>query len=263
MHGDDPDYYALPEERDLAAQYLLLYEMSLPYGLDLNNQINVDKSATRFSVTLENVTSRELIGLVEAGEAWLGENAPASMATYGVGPGVMFSYISARNIRSMLLGTLVAIGLIGVTIVLMLRSLRYGIISFIPNTLPAVMAFGLWGLLVGEINLGLSIVSGMCLGIIVDDTIHFLSKYLRGRREQHLDAEGAVRYAFSTVGTALVVTSIVLASGFAILAQSTFGFNGGMGKLSAIIIALALAADLLLLPPLLMFLDRSHKFRVA
>ena len=263
MHGDDPDYYTLPPERDLAAQYLLLYEMSLPYGLDLNNQINIDKSATRFSVTLENITSQELISLVEAGEAWLGENAPASMAARGVGPSVMFSYISARNIRSMLTGTLVAVGLIGVTMMLMLRSLRYGTVSFVPNLLPALMAFGLWGLLVGEINLGLSIVSGMCLGIIVDDTVHFLSKYLRARREQHLDAESAVRYAFSTVGAALVVTSVVLAAGFMILSQSSFGFNGGMGKLSTIIIVLALAADLLLLPPLLMFLDRNHKIRAS
>jgi len=263
MHGDDPDYYTLPPERDLAAQYLLLYEMSLPYGLDLNNQINVDKSATRFSVTLENITSQELISLVEAGEAWLGENAPASMAARGVGPSVMFSYISARNIRSMLTGTLVAVGLIGVTMMLMLRSLRYGTVSFVPNLLPALMAFGLWGLLVGEINLGLSIVSGMCLGIIVDDTVHFLSKYLRARREQYLDAESAVRYAFSTVGAALVVTSVVLAAGFMILSQSSFGFNGGMGKLSTIIIVLALAADLLLLPPLLMFLDRNHKIRAS
>ena len=103
----------------------------------------------------------------------------------------------------------------------------------------------------------------MCLGIIVDDTVHFLSKYLRARQEHPLDAEGAVRYAFSTVGAALVVTSIVLASGFLILAQSTFGFNGGMGQLSAIIVTLALAADLLLFPPVLMFLDRNHKIRAT
>ena len=261
LHGDDASFYRLPRDRELAAQYLLLYEMSLPYGLDLNNQINVDKSATRLSVTLENVTSRHLIGLVEAGERWLHDHAPAHMATHGVGPGVMFSYISARNIRSMLWGTLLAVALIGGTLMLALRSVRYGLISFIPNVLPAAMAFGLWSLLVGEINLGLSIVSGMCLGIIVDDTVHFLSKYLRARREQRLDPEGAVKYAFSTVGAALVVTSIVLAAGFSILAQSTFGFNGGMGKLSAIIIVFALGADLLLLPPLLIQLDRRKETR--
>ena len=257
MHGDDESYYRLPDNRELAAQYLLLYEMSLPYGLDLNNQINVDKSATRLTVSVENITSRELIRLVKSGEGWLRENAPESMRTHGVGPGVMFSYISSRNVSSMLLGTLIAIGLIGLTLMLAFRSVRYGIISFVPNLIPATIAFGLWGLFVGQINLGLSIVSGMCLGIIVDDTVHFLSKYLRARREKNLDAEGAVRYAFSTVGTALVVTSIVLASGFAILAQSTFSFNGDMGKMSALIIVLALVADLLFLPALLIYLDKQ------
>ena len=59
-HGDDEVWYRLPDKRDLAAQYLLLYELSLPYGLDLNNQINIDKSATRLTVTLGNVTSREI-----------------------------------------------------------------------------------------------------------------------------------------------------------------------------------------------------------
>ena len=232
--------------------------MSLPYGLDLNNQINVDKSATRMTITVENITSKELIGLVEAGEGWLRDNAPESMFAHGVGPGVMFSYISSRNVSSMLAGTLLAIGLVGVTLILAFRSFRYGLISFIPNLIPATMAFGVWGLFVGQINLGLSIVSGMCLGIIVDDTVHFLSKYLRARREKKLDAEDAVRYAFSTVGVALVVTSIVLAAGFAILAQSTFSFNGDMGKMSALIIMFALAADLLFLPALLIELDRRN-----
>ena len=114
--------------------------------------------------------------------------APESMFVHGVGPGVMFSYISRRNVSSMLVGTLIAIGLIGLTLMLALRSFRYGLVSFIPNLLPATMVFGLWGLFVGQINLGLSIVSGMCLGIIVDDTVHFLSKYLRARRERGLSA---------------------------------------------------------------------------
>ena len=216
----------------------------------------MDKSATKLSVTVQNITSKELIGLVETGEEWLRANGPEHMVTHGVGPGVMFSYISSRNVSSMLVGTVLAIVLIGITLVLALRSVKYGLISFIPNLMPAAVAFGLWGLFVGQINLGLSIVSGMCLGIVVDDSVHFLSKYLRARREKKLDAEAAVRYAFSTVGTALVVTSVVLAAGFTILAQSTFSFNGDMGRMSALIIVIALAADLLLLPPLLMRIDR-------
>jgi len=252
MHGDDESFYRLPDERDLAAQYLLLYEMSLPYGLDLNDTIDVDKSAARLMVTTANVKSKELIALVEAGEQWLAENAPEPMFSRGVGPGVMFSYISERNVKGMLVGTLIAIGLIGGVLVMALRSFRYGMLSFLPNLIPGAMAFGLWGLFVGEVNLGLSIVSGMCIGIVVDDTVHFLSKYIRAKKEHGLRSEDAVRFAFQRVGSALVVTSVVLAAGFSILAQSTFGFNGGMGKMAALIIVIALAFDLLVLPPLLM-----------
>ena len=71
MHGDDPSYYKVPENKELAAQYLLLYEMSLPFGMDLNNQVNVSKSATRFSVTLKQITSNEMREIGKRGENWL------------------------------------------------------------------------------------------------------------------------------------------------------------------------------------------------
>ena len=255
MHGDDPAYYRLPESRDLAAQYLLLYEMSLPYGLDLNNQINVDKSATRFTVTLDNLSTNEMRALAERGEQWLRDHTPPSMHTVGSGPIIMFSHISGINIKSMLLGSTLALVLISLLMIFALRSLKLGLISFLPNLIPVAMAFGLWGLTSGVVNLGLSVVIGMTMGIVVDDSIHFLTKYLRARREQGLDAAGAVRYAFSSVGRALVVTSVILAVGFSILATSAFGMNASMGLMTALTIGIALAVDFLFLPPLLLWLD--------
>ncbi len=259
LHGDAADWYRLPDERQLAAQYLLLYEMSLPYGLDLNNQITIDKSATRLITTLENVTARELREMAARSEAWLREHAPASMFTHGTSPTIMFAHISERNIKSMLRGTTIALVLISGLLILALRSLKFGIISLLPNLAPGILAFGAWGLLVGQINLGLSVVMGMTLGIVVDDTVHFLSKYLRARRDNGLQAEAAVRYAFSSVGAALVVTSLILMVGFLVLAQSSFQINAGMGKLTAITIACALLADLLTLPALLIWLEsKTH-----
>ena len=255
MHGDDPDWYRLPDQRNLAAQYLLLYEMSLPYGLDLNNQIDVGKSATRLTVTVKNISSNQMLALEDTAQAWLLENAPEIRAD-GASPSVMFAHIGQRNIRSMLTGTSVALVLISVILIFALRSLKIGLVSLIPNLAPAAMGFGLWGLLVGEVGLGLSIVAGMTLGIVVDDTVHFLSKYLRARREQQLDPPDAVRYAFSTVGTALLVTTLVLIAGFAVLTQSPFKLNSDMGLLTAITIAFALLADFLFLPPLLMKVDK-------
>ena len=257
LHGDEPEWYQMPDQRELAAQYLLLYEMSLPYGLDLNNQINVDKSATKLDVTLKSLSSNKIIALEGRAQQWLRDNAPASMQVHGASPAIMFSHIGARNIRSMLTGTTLALLLISFILVFALRSLRIGLISIVPNLVPAGMAFGLWGLLVGEIGLALSVVTGMTLGIVVDDTVHFLSKYLRARREDGLSAAGAVRYAFHTVGRALWTTSAVLIAGFLVLTRSPFELNSAMGLVSALTIGLALLADFLLLPTLLMTLDKK------
>jgi hypothetical protein len=258
MHGDDPDYYRLPGERNLAAQYLLLYEMSLPYGLDLNNQIDISKSSTRLTVSLESVSSNELLSIEARAQQWLHDNAPY-MKSGGASPSVMFAYIGQRNIRSMLTGTSVALVLISLILIVALRSVKIGLISLIPNLAPAAMAFGLWGLFNSQIGLGLSVVMGLTLGIVVDDTVHFLSKYLRARREQGLNAEDAVRYAFHTVGIALVVTTLVLIAGFMVLTQSAFKLNADMGLLTAITIGLALIADFIFLPPLLMKADRKAR----
>jgi len=257
MHGDDPDWYRLPSSRELAAQYLLLYELSLPFGLDLNNQINIDRSAARFVVTTENMNTEALKNLAARSEAWLRENTPSHMWAEGSGGSIMFAHISERNIRSMLFGTSLAVLLIGLTLVLALRSIKIGMLSMIPNLVPMLLAFGLWGAIVGQINVSAAIVAAICLGIVVDDSVHFLSKYLRAMREMKLSPEDAVHYAFATVGKAMVTTSVILILGFLVLTLSTFQVNVTFGLLSAITIALALLSDFLFLPPLLMWLGKK------
>jgi len=254
MHGDDPQWYKLPEQRDLAAQYLLLYEMSLPYGLDLNNQIDIDKQQTRLSVTLKTISTSNMLELETRIDDWLQQNTP-EIRSVGASPTVMFSHIGMRNIVSMLGGTAFALVAISFILILFFRSLRYGLLSLIPNIAPAGMAFGVWALVDGEIGLGLSVVAAMTLGIVVDDTIHFMSKYLRARHEQGLDASGAVKYAFSTVGMALWTTSVALVAGFMVISTSSFQLNAQMGLLVSAIIALALFVDFLLLPAMLIRFD--------
>ena len=263
MHGDVADWYRLPDSRELAAQYLLLYEMSLPYGLDLNNQINIDKSSVRLVITLKTLSSNALLALEQRAQQWLAENGSRLRAAEGTGPSMMFAHIGKRNIISMLVGTTVALVFISLILMVALRSVKIGLISLLPNLVPGAMAFGLWGLLVGEVGLALSVVTGMTLGIVVDDTVHFLSKYLRARRERGFSASEAVVYAFRTVGRALVVTSVILVAGFLVLSQSSFELNAGMGLLTAIVITLALMADFLLLPPLLIKLEGGKDEKVV
>ncbi|WP_430732061.1 efflux RND transporter permease subunit [Vibrio vulnificus] len=256
MHGDDNAYYALPAERELAAQYLLLYEMSLPFGLDLNNQVNVDKSSVKLQLTVKNLGSVELVALEEHIYQWFASHAPQYQVVAS-SPSLMFAHIGETNMASMLSTLPITLILISALMIFALRSWRLGMISLVPNIAPAVIGFGLWALISGEINLGLSVVVTLTLGIVVDDAVHFLAKYQHARKAGQ-NAEQAVRYAFHTVGRALWITTVVLVAGFSVLAMSQFRLNSDMGQLSAIVIFVALVIDFVLLPSLLMRFDTAE-----
>ncbi|MEO1252856.1 MAG: alpha-hydroxyketone-type quorum-sensing autoinducer synthase [Pseudomonadota bacterium] len=263
LNEGDAAAYALPENRELAAQYLLLYELSLPFGLDLNDRIVVDRSATRVTVILnrdgKNLPSKELQPLAKRIDGWLAENSVSEPPAKGTGLSLMFAYLSENNIRAMIFSTGLALLLISGILVFALRSIPIGVASLVPNFVPAIMGFGFWGFTVGEAGVPVSVVGAMTFGIVVDDTIHFLSKYLRGRRELGKTPQEAILYAFRSVGTALTVTTLVLVVGFSVLAMSGFKVTSTLGMLTAIVLGFALIADFLFLPSLLLQFDRTTK----
>ena len=255
MHSDNPAFHRLPEDRELAAQYLLLYELSLPFGADLNDRIDIAKSATRLVVSTSISWSRELRELDERAQVWFRANAPG-LATEASGLSIMSAHVSQRSIDSMLGGTALAMVLISFILIFIFQSIRIGLVSLVPNFIPAIMSFGLWGYLVGHVGIASSVVVAIVFGIIVDDTIHFLSKYLKGRREG-LSAAEAVRSGFHTVGQALLTTTVVLSAGFMTFATSGFEVSWSLGLLVTMTIVLALVADFLLLPTMLIAIDRK------
>ena len=257
MNGNDPAYYSPPDSAELAAQYLLLYEMSLPYGLDLNNRIDIDKSKTRLTVIMKRTSAKKLRQLDTQAREWMKQNLPPSMISYGTGLSVVFAHISKRNIDTMLKGITIALVLISLILIIALGSVKYGILSLIPNLFPAILAFGLWGYLQSQVGLAVAVVAAISIGVVVDDTVHFLTKYLRARKEKNMGPEQAVKYSFNTVGSAIVITSIALAAGFAVLAFSGFYVNFSMGVLTVIAIVFALLTDFLFLPPLLIAADEK------
>jgi hypothetical protein len=203
----EPEYLA-NLERLMSAQYLLLYELSLPYGLDLNDRINVDKSATRVTATIEQATSAETKAFFNDVDAWMQDNLPPYMHAKPTSAAVMFTYISERNMQNMVVG---------------------GTLSLVPNGLPILVTFGAWALLVGEVGFSVATVASISLGIIVDDTVHWLSKYVRARDERNLSVEDSIRYAFHNVGTAIIVNTIILAAGFFVMTTSAFKMNVDLG----------------------------------
>ncbi len=255
MNGDNPEYAVIPTDGELASQYLLLYEMSLPFGLDLGNQIDIDKSALRVIAVIDNLGSRDITALEKEAKAYF-LNQTNGYRIEAASPPLMFAHIGERNMKNMVWGSVFALVLISILILFALKSIKLGGISLITNLLPAAIGFGVWGLISGEINMALSVVISMTMGIIVDDTVHFLTKY-QVAKSQDLSAADSVVYAFETVGMALTTTTVVLAMGFAVLASSSFVLNAHMGMLTIIIILAALLVDFIFLPALLAWLGDS------
>jgi predicted RND superfamily exporter protein len=179
----------------------------------------------------------------------------------GISPVMMFNNISLRNIESMVVGTGIGFLAIALILVVALRDLRLGALSLLPNMLPAAVAIGIWALLVGDVGFAVSIVAGLSIGIIVDNTVHFLVKYQYAKTVLNSDTRAAVTYAFEIVAPALIGTTLIVAVGFAMLGFSGFRVTAYMGVLTALAIVCALVIDLLLLPAMLILFDCDDQAR--
>lgn len=254
MNADKPAFYKIPETDEEVSQYLFLYELSLGYGMDLTDQINIDRSAVRITAYVPNTTTASMIALDQRIQNWFAKNAPELTAPV-TGQTHVYTMISARDVPAMLQGTVLALVFISLIILFVLRDIRLGLISLVPNLVPAAMAFGLWGYSIGTVTLAVSVVVAMTLGIVVDDTVHFMLKYAEAKKKGK-SAEDAVRHAFKSVGMALTVTSIGLVLGFIILGMSGFAVNRDLARLTAVTLSFALFVDFLFLPPLLIWMDK-------
>lgn len=257
MHNDDPAFYKIPDSRALIAQYILFYEMSVPYGLDLNNQVTPDKRKSLIIVGLPSMETSADIELDQKIKQWIKINLPEKHQASNASISTIWSYLTVDSLKNSLEGSIIALTLISIILLFLLRSLRYGIISLIPNILPATFGFGFWFLYSGNVGLGLTCVMIITIGIVVDDTVHFLVKYQKALKDQNGNAEEAIRITFKQVGPALFITTLVLASGFSVLGLSQIVINSALGQVTSVILIAAFFLDILLLPALLLIVDRK------
>jgi uncharacterized protein len=258
LHDGAPGAYQVPSTREEASQNLLVYEMGLPEGLGLTDRVDLDKQSSRVTVTVKDISTKELTAFARRAETWLERSAPRAMWAQASGPVVIFSALSERNARSMLSGDVLSLVLISLCMIMVLRSLKLGLLSVIPNVIPIVFGYGLWQLCVGQMNIVATVAGSISLGIIVDDTIHFLTKYKDATLEQGLTPEAAMRKTLSHIGPAMIGTSVILVMGFLVLTFSSFQMTSYLGWLSAIIVSIAPLADLVLAPALVVvFADLS------
>lgn len=249
MNGDDPAAYTVSDTQPGNAQLLMFYELSLPVGMDLNSMMDVDRTQTLLTAVLRSEHSTTVRAMAIEAENWLIQNEP-QIASRSAGLDIAFARITQRNNAQMLYGFLTVLILVSLTLIFSLRSFRHGVLSLVPNLVPAVLAFGFWGLFIGDVNLGSTVVTTMTFGIVVDDTVHFLIHYLRGRRSG-LNVQEAIEETFSVVGSSILLTSVALAMGFSIMMASGFSINQHIGLLTAVVVVFALLSDMLFLPAIL------------
>ncbi|MEL6371640.1 MAG: MMPL family transporter [Pseudomonadota bacterium] len=257
LNADDPSFYEIPDDRTLASQYLLVYELSLPYGLDLNNRVDIDRQSTRITASMKDISTTETKAFIADAQTWWDANGNG-YALDITGSKVLFAFVAQRNIEAVFQGALYLVVAIFVILALTFRSISVGLVSLIPNALPLLTAFGVWAILVGVVGFSVAAVGAVAVGLIVDYTVHFLAKYFRARRTDGKTVEDAVRYAFDTAGVAIFLTTVILVAGFSILVTSSFKLNADLGLLTAIAVVLAMIINFTLLPAMFLLAERRR-----
>ena len=260
LHANDPSWYKVPDSRELASQYLLMYEMSLPFGQDLNNLMNYDRSESRVIAVYNELSDKNLITLENKIKLWLEENKIEGTTPTIGSSNLAFAHMQYSNVNSLSKGFVLALMAISVSLIFLFRSFSLGAVSVIPNLIPAAMAFGIWALINGKVGFGMSIGITLTLGIVVDDTIHFLSKYKYAKETLGYNNVESIRYAMDTVGIAMLLTTAMMSVAFGAMLFSNFTPNQDLGLITIITILCAVFVDLILLPIIMLrlFADKTE-----
>jgi predicted RND superfamily exporter protein len=205
---------------------------------------------------MRGLTSGKIRDLKERADAYLAKNFPEAEQAGGISINVLFAYMSTVNIQQMLQSTIVSLLIISLLIAFSLRRIGLGMLSFVTNLFPIAIGFGIWGYWFQGIGVSAAVITAMTIGIVVDDTIHFLVKY-RAKRLSGLNPDESIQEVFRTVGVAMVVTTVSLVVGFSVLSFSGFEVNWNLGVQAAVIISAALLVDWLLMPPILHLAEKT------
>ena len=251
FHEGDPAYYAIPDDRELVSQLLLLYESS--GGDEVQEWATSDYSRANLELRLSIEPISHTAKLVSDLEEAIAER-PIEGATISLtGIGALWLDLLDYMVQSQIQSFLYAFVLIGLMMCFIFRSLRIGMISMVPNVWPVLLTLGAMGWLGIPLDYNKIMIATVALGIAVDDTIHFVSRYHHEFRQSGSYSE-ALTAAMTDVGRAVFVTSLILVLGFLVNTLSVLDALAKSGILLAMTIATALVADLFFTPALVLTL---------
>ena len=223
--------------------------------LGLSREISVDFRHSKISVILKSTSTKEVLNLNKKSLAWINNNQRNYNTTGGVSPDLIFAQLGQTNSQSLFYSLLIALIIVALLVGIIFRSWQFILMALLCNILPLVLVYGLWFQLGGYLSLGSSVVMGMIMGILIDDTLHMLIKH---HRYQQLKHQQPVIGLFSSVAPAVLITSLTLIAGLLIGLFSQFRPIVELSGLSAAIIFVALVIDLTLLPILMVKLSRTQ-----
>ena len=236
------------------AQWNLAYELSLVRGQSNTDFIRADQQESRVSILLSRTTSKQIQALETSIVEWH-ENQGTQFALTVTGENIPVAHLSELNIRSMIGGLGVSIALVTLLIGYLVKRVRLGLVALAGTLAPLAFGFGVWGLLGNNIGLASTAIIALTVGVVIDDAVHMLYRFVDGRDRLRLDSWRAAAYSVHRAGTAIATTSVVMVGGLSVLLLSSFKINSSFGAVTCLIIALALLFDLLVLPRLLIWAD--------
>ena len=255
LHANDDAYYAIPDNRDLIAQELFLFENT--GSDDMEDFVDSQFSKARFTAKMPWVDAIHLRHLDDdltgRFRAVLGDEVDITVT----GMNALLGRTLEATIFTMADSYVIAAGVITVMMILFIGNVRIGLLSMIPNLTPIVIALGLMGWLGLKLDLFTMLIGSIAIGLAVDDTIHFMHNYRRYHHDTH-SVRRAVRETLLSTGRAMFVTTVVLSLGFFIFTQSTMSNLVNFGWLTGLTIILALIADFFLAPALMSVLHKAH-----
>ena len=259
-HDDNEAYDRLPTDQLQIIDYLVGYQLIQEIEPSLQPIFNSDYSAVRFIVGTSNLSNRQLITFNDRIDDWIANNISEKYNVLHGDNSILFARLNQKITVELLQGFTLSFILITLTMIIGLKSLRYGLLSIMPNLFPATIVFGIWGLFVGELNPYILMLFSISIGLVVDDSVHVLSKYIRARKDGLLPNE-AVQYSIERAGSAITITTMSLAIGTCILLFSSTIYFQSVAQMLTPIIVMALVLDLLFLPPLLIRFDNWFEQR--
>jgi predicted RND superfamily exporter protein len=254
-NDNDEAWHILPDDNLQVIDYLVGYQLVQEIEPHLEPIFDPEYTTVRVVVGTSNLSNVQLLELNKRIEAWHTANINPDYRVLHGSNTILYARLNDTISRQLLEGFTVSFLLITLTMLVGLRSVRYGLISIAPNLLPPAVVFGVWGLFVGQLSPYILMLFSISIGLVVDDSVHVLSKYMAARKAGE-NPDEAVRYSLDKAGSAITITTAALAMGTFILVFSNTYYYQNVALMLTPIIVVALLLDLLFLPPLLVKLDR-------